>query len=542
MQFIAISQAMLRVPLFASILNAVATRAAPFPALWFGANVSGPENPAQLQLDAKYPLVIYGWQHEDLASNYTNIGLRLSEQCAALKRMNGSARCYVYREAPLAMPMFVEQRQVMQNTSRRDWFMQNPSTGLPIRHTGFGTLGMPLNLTLLWNFSKDEVASFYLNDVVGPIAVDPNVDGVFFDMVDWPYCNARDFQPCDPKLPRTGWNEICGLQFPGGEAGRKAYFDTNWRLFRQVAERLHRHGKVALFSSTNYVSNVSWPTQGSSNNSYIPLAPGADKPNSEDPGACPRPLEAAIEIMKGTPWTRYYEQWAPRLPAWKGLDFNRSVCIWQIEDALAQTRAGVPLVMHTGVPGDGSQHVDLNVSVASFLIAAAVDVSYWGFSSGKQWYDEDYRRIPLYERDVGKPLEDARRLGCCDGALQPHTYMHDAEGFGDLYNTVLRTAEECAALCCSESACKGFQWTSNQSGTAGAGNCTGGGPCCWIKPSIGRIEHITYDDKNKSSIQYYMVSGSKKGMVWQRRYEHVDVSVDCAVPTAKLEWRSHHGR
>jgi hypothetical protein len=172
--------------------------------------------------------------------------------------------------------------------------------------------------------------------------------------------------------------------------------------------------------------------------------------------------------------------------------------------------------------------------------------SFWGFSWGKQWLDEDSRRIPLYDKDLGRPLGDAQRLGCCDGVLQPHTYMHDAEGFGDLYNTVLGTAEECAQLCCSETECQGFQWTSNQSGnpvvpTPGspgmAGNCSGGGPCCWIKPSIGKIEHITFDDRNKSSVQYWMVSGSKKGMVWKRQYENVDVTVDCAVPSGVLDWR-----
>lgn len=33
-----------------------------------------------------------------------------------------------------------------------------------------------------------------------------------------------------------------------------------------------------------------------------------------------------------------------------------------------------------------------------------------------------------------------------------------------------------------------------------------------------------------------MVSGSKKGMSWTRRYENVDVSVDCAVPSATMTW------
>ena len=44
-----------------------------FPAFWFGANASGFENSAQLKLIGKYSLVLFGWQHMQLACNYSNL-------------------------------------------------------------------------------------------------------------------------------------------------------------------------------------------------------------------------------------------------------------------------------------------------------------------------------------------------------------------------------------------------------------------------------------------------------------------------------------
>ena len=157
--------------------------------------------------------------------------------------------------------------------------------------------------------------------------------------------------------------------------------------------------------------------------------------------------------------------------------------------------------MHTGVsgPADGPQHLQVNLSIASFLIAADVSInSHFGFSFGDQWGHSGWASLPLYDRSRGNALALAERLGCCDGHLQPHTYMHDAEGFGDLYNTVLDSAEECAKVCWSAlrtSAkassglpCRTVQEAREILAIVPTARHAAGSIC---KPSIGHIEHIT---------------------------------------------------
>lgn len=98
------------------------------PAMIFGANVSGPENTTQLQIDSMYPLVIYGWQHEDNSSNWTHVGQRLSEHCAALKRTGASSLCVVYHSVACSQPWFDSDAVAMADDSRRHtWFLQNTS-------------------------------------------------------------------------------------------------------------------------------------------------------------------------------------------------------------------------------------------------------------------------------------------------------------------------------------------------------------------------------------------------------------------------------
>ena len=179
--------------------------------------------------------------------------------------------------------------------------------------------------------------------------------------------------------------------------------------------------------------------------------------------------------------------------------------------------------------------MNVTVAAAAFLIAAGNRTpSFFGFSFGQQWYDQSYQYIDTYARDVGKPLSEASRLGCCDGRLLHHTYVHDAAGHGDLFNVVLRTAEACSDLCCEMDDCQAFQWSSNQS--TAAGNCSLGSTCCWVKPTAGRLEHWTFND-TAGSLEYDMVSGVKNGLTFTREFERASVEVNCALTTATIAYK-----
>lgn len=496
----------------------------------FGANVTGAENGPQLALDGRYPLVIYGWQHEDNASDWTDVGTSLSEQCTALKASGATSLCVVYRSAANSMPWFSSDAAVMRNATKKEtWFMRNPATGAPLSDGPFHPdPHWPVSQTWFWEFRNPEVQDYFATTVVDSVLSVEAVDGIFFDMVDYMVCGAFEFAPCDPVKPAR---VPCGLSFPGGVDGERAYFDAVWSTMKRVAEKLADHGKLGVFSSTNFMRNLSW-------------APEA--PQRMEPGRCIKPQDTANAIMGDAPWARYYEQWvdgnAPRIGT-TSLIFNRSQCAWQIQNALLEAESGIATAMHTDIGPMWMQNITatpaliaVDTALAAFLITASLSTpSFYGFSFGSQWYDSAYHRIPSYDREIGRPLGLAKQLGCCDGELLPHTYAHDAEGHHDLFNTPTSTAETCASLCCSLSACAGFQWTSSQAGAAG--NCSAGDACCWIKPTIGRLEHWTYN-ATPGSLEYNMVSGAKRGLTFQRQFEHATVNVHCSQPSGSIDFKT----
>ena len=61
----------------------------------------------------------------------------------------------------------------------------------------------------------------------------------------------------------------------------------------------------------------------------------------------------------------------------------------------------------------------------------------------------------------------------------PAIQIHDIHPAHDMGNAIVSSWADCRNLCCQTTGCAAFFHTSNQSSIAG--NCTGGGPCCWLK-------------------------------------------------------------
>lgn len=499
------------------------------PAMIFGANATGPENATQLGLDALYPLVIYGWQHEDNSSDWHHVGQGLSDQCVALKKSGATSLCVVYRSAANSMPWFDDDAAVMSNATRKNtWFLKNSETGEPLADGPFHPDPYwPISQTWYYDFRNPEVRDYFATAIVDTVAGIDAVDGVFFDMVDYIVCGAFAFEPCDPVKKRTP----CGLTFPGGKKGMRDYFSAVWGTMRAVGARLANLGKLGIYSSTNFMQNLS----------YVPITP-----QRMEPGRCIQPQDDALKLLDGVPFMRYYEQWidgnAPTKNATR-LDFNRSQCIWQIQNALLEAKAGVATGMHTDVepmwladPSTTPALLAVETSVAAFLVTAPLDIpSFYGFSFGKHWYDMSYQHIDLYNRDVGAPLGPPVSVGCCDGDLLYHTTIHDAEGHTDLMNAALQSPQQCSSLCCSMDECAGFLWTPSQGDDSG--NCTVGKSCCWIKPTTGRLWEWIYDP-DPSGIFYDYVSGVKNGLTFRREFEKATVDVRCSEPSGQIRYKN----
>ena len=444
----------------------------------------------------------------------------------------------VYRSVASSQPWFDIDALVMNNSTRkRTWFLQNAHTGQPVSDDGFNPdpLLPPRGQTWLWDYRNREVQDHIAGAVLDTVMASTAVDGVFWDLVDDTVCGAFQFEPCSE--PTASARTPCGLPFPDGDEGKRAYFNGVWSAMREVTRRLADRGKLGVFSSANFMSNISWKPTSS--------------PVHFEPGACILPEDTAIRIMSGVPWMRFYERWvdgnATDGRGATALEFNRSQCVWQIENALLESKLGVGTVSHTSVnppwlvdPGETPALIHVETALAAFLIAAPTEMpSYFGFSFGQRWYDNSNQRISLYDREVGKPLGPPTRLGCCDGDLLPNTIVHDEEGFHDLFNVVMPTPQECSALCCRLDDCAGFQWTSHQRGNAG--NCSDGGVCCWIKPTVGRLWHWSFNS-TPGSAEASSVSGLKHGTTWRREYEHATVSVRCSTPAGTVTFKSDETR
>lgn len=77
-----------------------------FPAGWFGANQSGFENPKQLELMGKFSIVMFGWQHMQLPSNYTNLLELQIEQARQVKEAHPHIPTFVYLPIVDAQPYY----------------------------------------------------------------------------------------------------------------------------------------------------------------------------------------------------------------------------------------------------------------------------------------------------------------------------------------------------------------------------------------------------------------------------------------------------
>ena len=81
-----------------------------FPAVWFGANWSGYENPSQMDLLGNFSMVLFGWQHMQLYCNYTDL---LEAQIAQTRRVKSrypEIPVFVYLPIVDAQPYYATER------------------------------------------------------------------------------------------------------------------------------------------------------------------------------------------------------------------------------------------------------------------------------------------------------------------------------------------------------------------------------------------------------------------------------------------------
>ena len=159
-----------------------------FPSGWFGANASGFDNDAQLELISRYSIATFGWQQCLSSTNYSNEAACLVEQARVVKKRRPDMPVAVYLDGVLAEPFQTAVQAAMFGPDAslyRDYFLRSED-GQPITGNTFCRQmpGMshtdPRCLAWYFNWFNESAVQWYIHQYVVPIAKQSGFDAVFF--------------------------------------------------------------------------------------------------------------------------------------------------------------------------------------------------------------------------------------------------------------------------------------------------------------------------------------------------------------------------
>jgi hypothetical protein len=169
-----------------------------------------------------------------------------------------------------------------------------------------------------WNFSVPAAADYWVDEVIGELTREADINSVFFDETDLEYCSGASTPGCHHSL-RDG--ELAQL------------YRDKIQVLRRSALKLNAAGIFPMFSSFNSFNSSK--------------CAGVDY--AEYYGA-----------LSDVGWFRFYEF------------FSAS----SLPNMLLETQLGLPVVVHDSSPG-----WTIDLSLAAFLIAQG-NYSYFGSSTG----------------------------------------------------------------------------------------------------------------------------------------------------------------
>ena len=418
-----------------------------FPALHFACNTTGPENTTQLRQLARYDTVIFEFRQQCCGGDpWTHAEAIMETQAKALAKDTGK-RAWVYRNIN-AGSVFALQRSFMFDPKNDALFI--------------GPAGVDPHYNLSWralNFSVPAAADWYINTVVAEAAAESAgaVAGVFFDNVDGDACSAA--------------------------LGSTQLFNDTIRTMGRACRALAKAGKGCVLSTANAFAG-----------------PGRLANSTGDSAGCPQPEEAMVELLHGTPWSRYYQHWmngfvahrvagptldqtGPRASSWPVGSTASARCSAMVANAVLEGARGIPIVARA--PSAPSVYtVGLELALAGWMMGA------------------------------GAPLRAGPgREGAAAAAAAANT--------GAAAATAATAAADAGA------------------GAVPGGSSFGFGACwfdrCWQWPAL-------YDQLGHVGAPTGPAEVSAGGMRFRRRWEGVDVELDCADGSAVFHMRHAHTR
>jgi hypothetical protein len=166
-----------------------------FPALWYGSNQSGMDNPSQLQHDARFSLLFYIWGVGMGQTNWTRQEAMFESQCAAVKATSPQRPCLVYLDWGTALGWYSVQADAASDPALDQIWLKDKA-GKRLGFTDCHDPNCPIDLLL--DFRKAAAIDWWVERVVEPLLTASAVYS----------CGRRVFRFSRPhrRLRRTpGW-------------------------------------------------------------------------------------------------------------------------------------------------------------------------------------------------------------------------------------------------------------------------------------------------------------------------------------------------
>jgi hypothetical protein len=277
---------------------------------WFGANASGLDSEETLALLARHAVAGYGWQTGHPGGGTVGTGEML--QAAAATHLadyldavgNNSTQIFEYRQIQVALRLFAAAALAADDPKNDAFWLHSAEGALCLAGQPWGTSDP------YWNFSTPEAADYWVNSVIGELAMDRALTtggrgATFFDEVDQGECGYRGGN-CD-----FGQFNLTALQ-----AAKNA-------VYARQAKAMNAARIIPIFSLDNRLA-----------------ASGA---GLGAPAPCALPEDALAAALEGTVWVRFYENWPSSF--WvPGTDLQAAM----VQNAILEAAAGIPNVLHSG--------------------------------------------------------------------------------------------------------------------------------------------------------------------------------------------------
>ena len=245
----------------------------------------------------------------------------------------------------------------------------------------------------IWDFRVNGATDWWIDNIIAEITSESaitNAGGapgaIFFDECDQNNCGYSG-SACD-------FAHFSAAQLQAQQAASNA-------MLARTAATLNAANVIPIFSFDNRLN-----------------ASGVGLPGAVTP--CALPEEASLTALVASTWVRFYENWPSTFWRPDNADLHAAM----IENAILETAAGVPVILHAGgdcpsqnrtIARPGRLGGSVEFAIATYLIVADAGTT---LSLSNDWYDQNFCWRPELDIDLGSPLGLATRTS-------PHSWTRN---------------------------------------------------------------------------------------------------------------------